>query len=129
MPVADTSFLVALRNPEDHHHRQALELAKRPGPFLVPAVILAEFLAVAWVRLRATYGTPAADEGARQALADLEAQPVFSIIGTYDAETASRIFTETMRLSYPDAVAVALAQERHEELFTFDKLQKAAADP
>lgn len=124
MPVVDTSLLVALRNPEDHHHSKALKAVKQAGPFIVPAVILAEYLAVVWAHARRTAGFEPAHKVARDAFDGLVKQRVFQIETAFDASKAATIFRTQARLSYPDAVAVAVAKEQATELITFDALQR-----
>lgn len=126
MPVVDTSFLVALRNREDRHHKRALKMAAKAGPFLVPGVILHEFLQVTWTMERSLHGSAAAGRSAREALTDIRAQPVFVVDPHYDPERVDEIYLGDVALSYADAVAVSVSIEQAQELWTFDEAQKEA---
>lgn len=127
MPVADTSFLVALRNSEDTHHKKALRSAQT-NTFVIPAVLLHEFLLVVWKRLRDIQGPSIADQGTREALEDIHDQPVFTIETHYDVDEAAEIYRSDPRLNYADAVGIAVALERKEKMMTFDGPQRQVLD-
>lgn len=129
MPVVDTSLLVALRNPDDHHHADALHAMKQDGRFLVPAVILAEYLAVVWAHARRTSGAESAHSVVRHALDDLMRQRVFQIETVFDVSQAATIFRAQAQLSYPDAVAIAVAKAHDGRLLTFDRRQGDVLGP
>lgn len=116
--VADTSWLYALVDEADPHHREARQQAAQPDPVEVPEIILAETIDL----IRYRHGR----DSAEAALADFERLPHFALgEGVPHAETSS-VWREHSTLSYADASAVALAYRHNFGLRSFDRRQLRA---
>lgn len=130
MPTCDTSWLIALFDTRDAHHADAIGQAQDADvPATVPGVILGEFLNLVTYRLRQLHPAAHARELARTILQEIEGNPGFSVDGVYDTDTASAIYHRTSGLSYPDAVAIAVAKAHDGRLLTFDRRQRDILGP
>lgn len=116
--VADTSWLYALIDDVDPHHREARGQAEQPDPVVVPQVILAETMDL----IRYRHGKKAAE----RVLDAFEGLPHFVLGGDIEHSEASAIWRRHAPLSYSDAVAVAAARRGKMELRTFDRRQRKA---
>jgi predicted nucleic acid-binding protein len=119
--LLDTSGLFALFNPEDAHHRQALEindrLIQRQVALILPNFLLAESHTIINKRL----GPRLAREFLNAALLDFQIERI-----TIEDEWAAHAMLQTVsrrrNLSYFDAVAIALAIRLDVlEVFSFDQ--------
>lgn len=127
MPIVDTSFLIALKNGDDPHHREAFRLAAMHSSLVIPGIVLHEFLLVAFQRGKRAAGTRQGERSTRQALDEIQGQPVFHVEPLYDPKDASALFLEEPGLSYADAVAISVSLQTGHELLTFDEFQAAVA--
>jgi len=123
MPVVDTSFLIALKDADDKEHRAAMVAARGQGPFVIPGVILHDYLLGVFQHATTVAGKAAGNRTARDALVELRSQPVFLVDPRFDPDEAARIFLTARRLTYADAVAIHVSLLLGEELWTFDKGQ------
>jgi predicted nucleic acid-binding protein len=122
MPVVDTSWLVALFNPEDAHHGKAVEGAREHGNYLIPHVILAEFLSLTDHR----HGS----RTARRAQSEIRADSAFQVAQEADVDHVDELYRDRPTLSYADCVAASLAIRLQEPILTFDEKQRRAVrDP
>ncbi len=118
--VADTSWLYALFDEADYHHRTARSEAMLAEPVAVPEAILAETLDL----MRYRHGKPLA----KKALEGLGRLPHFAIgEGVPHADSAAEWRCHA-GLSYADATAVALARRKGLKLRTFDRRQAKALE-
>ncbi len=116
MITLDTSGLYALANRRDRHHAAAVKaLETDPGPYLVPAGILAEVAYLFEQRL----GLPVLDSF----LADL-------ISGSYSLDCGESALPRTrelvqryadLELGFADASVVACAERHRGRVLTFDR--------
>lgn len=118
--VTDTSWLVALLNPDDDHSATALAEARALQRAHIPPVILAETLGFMKHRT-------GRKDIMREVVTRLSAQPLFILASPeHDHDATMRYWDENPKLSYHDAAAVAAARRLGLPLATFDKDQKAA---
>lgn len=126
MPVIDTSWLIGLLDPDDAHHKKAVEQAKAPGLYTIPGVVLAEFIpAVAAKLRRMTPGAPVA-QTIRDIVRKLLANPGFEVEPNYPVKKVHETYLARTSLSYPDTVAAVLALILNQDLLTFDDAQQRA---
>lgn len=118
MPVIDTSWLIALFNAEDAHHQKTVAVAEEPGRYLIPHVILNEFLSVIHHRTDAPT--------ARRLLQEIRADPAFRVIPECDVDHIDAMYRARRTLSYADCVAASVAITMNEPLLTFDEKQARA---
>jgi len=112
----DTSALLALFNRADAHHPAATEvLAADPGPYLVPAGILAE---VAYM-LEVRHGTDRLDSF----LGDLESGAFALHCGERDLTRIRALVRryENLPLGFADATVIACAEAHGSLVLTFDR--------
>lgn len=126
MPITDTSWLYALLDDLDGHHKEATAQAAAADTLTAPVPVVAELLQLIHYRVRKAQGVAAAHHVARQALHDLEATPGFIALDNADSRACSTTFGRHPALSYVDAVAVTCAVASGQALLTFDGRQKAA---
>ena len=118
--VADTSWLYAMADELDSHHRSALSEARHPEPVEIPPIIMAETLLLVQYRR----GKAAAEA----ALREIEKLPHFVLgQGTSHPEIV-KIWRANAHLSYPDAAAVAAAWVKRFGLRSFDLRQLKALE-
>ena len=115
MLVFDTSAVVALQDRRDRMYGAALAaLQREPGPYVLPAGILAEVDHVLTTR------SPGAMD---QLLASLIDGSLFLDCGDQDPPRARELmarFSE-LRLSYADAAVIACAERNGGRVLTFDR--------
>lgn len=112
----DTSALLALFNRADTHHRNAtMVLAADPGPYLVPAGILAEVTYMLEVR----HGTDRLDSF----LGDLESGAFALHCGEQDLAGIRALVRryENLPLGFADATVIACAEGHGGLVLTFDR--------
>jgi predicted nucleic acid-binding protein len=120
--IVDTSFLVAIMNPEDRFHAAALVQAERQRDLLIPAE--------AWTE---TMGLVLRRHGFAASLnlqASIESQARIRVVHSAEREhrLAWRIYVEQAgRLSLTDALVVAWARLEGADVVTFDANQARAA--
>lgn len=116
MITLDTSALLALFNRADAHHRSAtVILASDPGPYLVPAGILAEITYMLEVR----HGTDRLDSF----LSDLESGAFALHCGERDLARVRELIRryEKLPLGFADASVIACAEGHGGQVLTFDR--------
>lgn len=119
--VADSSWLYALADGADAHHRKAKTEAERQEMIHVPPAVLVETLGLIQYRAGGDQAPALAALEAMAATANMAlAEP------EHDHEAAVRIWEAHPRLTYADAAAVAAARRLGVGLATFDKEQLAA---
>ena len=124
VPVADTSWLVALHSARDRFHKTAVARAAGENDLVVPDVVLGEFLnTMFWLSGGRTKPDEAAAES-RQVLNGILRTPAFRLVSDSDPEQSRRLFLDHPELSYPDAVGIRVALETSAELLTFDGPQR-----
>ncbi len=115
---ADTSWLIALFNPEDSHHKQALrELEELNSDPEMSSLVLAELLV----------DFESSDSGSVSGTLQ-KIQKSFSTIYSVTLEIAVRAaeIRSTQKVSLTDAIVIATALEEQSHLLTFDRNMKAA---
>lgn len=115
---ADTSWLIALFNPEDSHHKQALrELEELNSAPAMSSLVLAELLV----------DFESSDSGSVSGTLQ-KIQKSFSTINSVTLEIAVRAaeIRSTQKVSLTDAIVIATALEEQSHLLTFDRNMKAA---
>lgn len=115
---ADTSWLIALFNPEDSHHKQALrELEELNSAPAMSSLVLAELLV----------DFESSDSGSVSGTLQ-QIQKSFSTIYSVTVEIAVRAaeIRSTQKVSLADAIVIATALEEQSHILTFDKNLKAA---
>ena len=115
---ADTSWLIALFNPEDSHHKQALrELEELNSAPAMSSLVLAELLV----------DFESSDSGSVSGTLQ-QIQKSFSTIYSVTVEIAVRAaeIHSTQKASLTDAIVIATALEEQSHILTFDKNMKAA---
>ena len=115
---ADTSWLIALFNPEDSHHKQALrELEELNSAPAMSSLVLAELLV----------DFESSDLGSVSGTLQ-QIQKSFSTIYSVTVEIAVRAaeIRSTQKVSLADAIVIATALEEQSHILTFDKNMKAA---
>lgn len=115
---ADTSWLIALFNPEDSHHKQALrELEELNSAPAMSSLVLAELLV----------DFESSDSGSVSGTLQ-QIQKSFSTIYSVTVEIAVRAaeIRSTQKVSLADAIVIATALEEQSHILTFDKNMKAA---
>ena len=115
---ADTSWLIALFNPEDAHHKQALrELEELNSAPAMSSLVLAELLV----------DFESSDSGSVSGTLQ-QIQKSFSTIYSVTVEIAVRAaeIRSTQKVSLADAIVIATALEEQSHILTFDKNMKAA---
>ncbi len=115
---ADTSWLIALFNPEDSHHKQALrELEELNSAPAMSSLVLAELLV----------DFESSDSGSVSGTLQ-KIQKSFSTINSVTLEIAVRAaeICSTQKVSLTDAIVIATALEEQSHLLTFDRNMKAA---
>ena len=115
---ADTSWLIALFNPEDSHHKQALrELEELNSAPAMSSLVLAELLV----------DFESSDSGSVSGTLQ-QIQKSFSTIYSVTLEIAVRAaeIRSTQKVSLTDAIVIATALEEQSHLLTFDRNMKAA---
>ena len=113
---ADTSWLIALFNPEDSHHKQALrELQELNSAPAMSSLVLAELL----VDLESS------DSGSVSGTLN-QIQKTFSSITAVSVEIAVQAakIRSDQKISLADAIVIATALEEESDLLTFDKSMK-----
>ena len=114
---ADTSWLIALFNPEDSHHKQALrELEELNSAPAMSSLVLAELLV----------DFESSDSGSVSGTLN-QIQKSFSSITSVSVEIAVRAaeIRSTQKVSLADAIVIATAIEDKAQLLTFDKNMKS----
>lgn len=114
---ADTSWLIALFNPEDAHHKQALrELEELNSAPAMSSLVLAELLV----------DFESSDSGSVSGTLN-QIQKSFSAISSVTAEIAVRAaeIRSMQKVSLTDAIVIATALEEESQLLTFDRNMKA----
>ena len=114
---ADTSWLIALLNPEDAHHKQALrELEELNSAPAMSSLVLAELLV----------DFESSDSGSVSGTLN-QIQKSFSAISSVSAEIAVRAakIRSMQKVSLTDAIVIATALEEESQLLTFDRNMKA----
>lgn len=110
---SDTSWLIALFNPEDSHHKQALrELEELNSAPAMSSLVLAELLV----------DFESSDSGSvSEALNQIRAS--FSSISSVTPEIAVRAakIRSEQKIPLADAIVIATALEEKSQLLTFDK--------
>lgn len=110
---SDTSWLIALFNPEDSHHKQALrELEELNSAPAMSSLVLAELLV----------DVESSDSGSvSEALNQIRAS--FSAISSVTPEIAVRAakIRSEHKIPLADAIVIATALEEKSQLLTFDK--------
>lgn len=115
---ADTSWLIALFNPEDSHHKRALrELEELNSAPAMSSLVLAELLV----------DFESSDSGSVSGTLQ-QIQKSFSTIYSVTLEIAVRAaeIRSTQKVSLTDAIVIATALEEQSHLLTFDRNMKAA---
>ena len=115
---ADTSWLIALFNPEDSHHKHALrELEELNSAPAMSSLVLAELLV----------DFESSDSGSVSGTLQ-QIQKSFSTICSVTLEIAVRAaeIRSTQKVSLTDAIVIATALEEQSHLLTFDRNMKAA---
>ncbi len=113
---ADTSWLIALFNPEDSHHKQALrELEELNSPPSMSSLVLAELLV----------DFESSDSGSVSGTLT-QIQKSFANISAVTWEIAVRAaeIRSKQKVSLADAIVIATALEEDSHLLTFDKGMK-----
>jgi predicted nucleic acid-binding protein len=114
---ADTSWLIALFNPEDAHHKQALrELEELNSAPAMNSLVLAELLV----------DFESSDSGSVSGTLH-QIQKSFSAISSVTVEITVRAaeIRSMQKVSLADAIVIATALEEESQLLTFDKNMKA----
>ncbi|MFM8446232.1 MAG: type II toxin-antitoxin system VapC family toxin [Actinomycetota bacterium] len=114
---ADTSWLIALFNPEDSHHKQALrELEELTSAPAMSSLVLAELLV----------DFESSDSGSVSGTLN-QIQKSFSSITSVTIEIAVRAaeIRSEQKVSLADAIVIATALEEQSHLLTFDKNMRA----
>jgi predicted nucleic acid-binding protein len=112
----DTSALVALANRRDPSHRRAVTaLENDPGPFVVPAGILAE----AGYMLEARLGLAGLDAF----LIDVDEGRLLLDCGEEDVDRIRELVSRyaDLPLGFADAAVAACAERREAKVFTLDR--------
>jgi len=112
----DTSALLALFNRADaHHHAATAVLAADPGPYLVPAGMLAEVTYMLEVR----HGTDRLDSF----LGDLESGAFALHCGERDLARIRALIRryDNLPLGFADATVIACAEGHGGQVLTFDR--------
>lgn len=123
MPVADTSWLVALHVTSDAFHEDAARQAEKESDIIVPDVILGEFLNTIYVLAGGRKRHAGAWAGARAVLADMEANRAVRFTTDSEPDASRQLFREDALLSHPGAVAIRVAWRERQWLLTFDRHQ------
>ena len=113
---ADTSWLIALFNPEDSHHKQALrELEELNSAPAMSSLVLAELLV----------DFESSDSGSVSGTLN-QIQKTFSSITALSVEFAVQAakIRSDQKISLADAIVIATALEEESHLLTFDKSMK-----
>jgi len=113
---ADTSWLIALFNPEDSHHKQALrELQELNSAPAMSSLVLAELLV----------DFESSDSGSVSGTLN-QIQKTFSSITAVSVEIAVQAakIRSDQKISLADAIVIATALEEESDLLTFDKSMK-----
>jgi predicted nucleic acid-binding protein len=114
---ADTSWLIALFNPEDSHHKQALrELEELNSAPAMSSLVLAELLV----------DFESSDSGSVSETLN-QIQKSFSSISSVSVEIAVRAaeIRSTQKVSLTEAIVISTALEEQSHLLTFDRNMKA----
>lgn len=123
MPVIDTSFLMAVFDEEHPRHKQAHRLLRKASVLHVSGGVMGEFITI--VRRRANDVGLDGEAVARDLLEQVESLRIMRHAGLEAPLEVSRIYRENKGLSYVDAWGIALAKGRKEELYSFDRKQRA----
>lgn len=126
MPTIDTSWLLALLDADDAHHKKAQAEAKKLHVGTVPHVVLAETLQVIGFKVRRAHNEKKAQAAIRQNLKALQSQPFFRFEEELDLGDTYEILAAHAKLSFVDAACVAVARTQDGHLLSFDANQKAA---
>ena len=113
---ADTSWLIALFNPEDSHHKEALrQLEELNSPPSMSSLVLAELL-VDFER---------SDSGSVSGTLS-QLQKSFAAITAVSWEIAVRAaeIRSEQKITLADAIVIATSLEEDSQLLTFDKSMK-----
>ncbi len=121
--LVDTTFLVALFNPDDGHHDEAKSLYEDHGAAIVNQPVLTEFLGIVHYRFRTHRGDQAAHRETRERLRRLTEVLRFHVQPLQRQRQALKIFRTHPGLSFVDAAAVADAPPGALGLWTFDRRQ------
>ena len=114
---ADTSWLIALFNPEDSHHKEALrQLEELNSPPSMSSLVLAELLV----------DFESSDSGSVSGTLS-QLQKSFAAITAVSWEIAVRAaeIRSKQKVTLADAIVIATSLEEESELLTFDKSMKA----
>jgi len=106
--ILDTSFLLALSNPNDTHHQQVVSTARKlREPLILPVSVLPEIC-----YLLASRVNHAAMRGFLQQLA--QSQTILETLDYTDLQRVSEILEQyrDSRLDFVDATIVAIAERR-----------------
>jgi predicted nucleic acid-binding protein len=113
---ADTSWLIALFNPEDSHHKEALrQLEELNSPPSMSSLVLAELLV----------DFESSDSGSVSGTLS-QLQKSFAAITAVSWEIAVRAaeIRSKQKVTLADAIVIATSLEEESELLTFDKTMK-----
>lgn len=124
MPVADTSWLVALHSVRDRFHKPAASRAGQENDLVIPDVVLGEFLNTIFALSGGRKNPDQAAAESRAVLNGMLQSPAFRIVPDSDPRQSRRLFLDHAELSYPDAVGIRAALESGVELLTFDGPQR-----
>lgn len=116
MPVIDTSWFVALFNPQDTHHERAFDSAGEEGTYLIPHVILSEFISLT--------NHCVSPQVARRVHKEISRDPAFHVVTNCDMDDVGAIYHSRSSLSYPECVANECALRTGEDLLSFDAKQR-----
>jgi predicted nucleic acid-binding protein len=114
---ADTSWLIALFNPEDSHHKEALrQLEELNSPPSMSSLVLAELLV----------DFESSDSGSVSGTLS-QLQKSFAAITAVSWEIAVRAaeIRSKQKVTLADAIVITTSLEEESELLTFDKSMKA----
>ncbi|MHB8633783.1 MAG: PIN domain-containing protein [Thermoplasmatota archaeon] len=120
MKIADTSFLVAMFDADDHRNAEAAAAFAKTNPVLIGPEVLVETLGV----IKAKVGR----NPSSQVLEDLMALPNVEWTSGADVPDTYRIYREEKSLSYVDAAVVHHAVARRMGALTYDSAQTRALE-
>ncbi|MBW3583778.1 MAG: PIN domain-containing protein [Euryarchaeota archaeon] len=124
--IADTSYLLALINPDDTHHKAARRRYEEEGAPEVQLPVLAEALKVVNYTARRRHGPERASREERIALRTIMDTFRIHIVPVRDIDLVLSIYEKHPELSLVDACGVADA--RHTGgVYTFDRVQERLA--
>jgi predicted nucleic acid-binding protein len=123
MPICDTSWLIALVHGDDAHHATARSQAGTADRYLVPGVVVAEFVAALVARIRKVAPELDAPKEAKARLQEILSNPAVDVEPSYPVRKVHATYFGEPALSYPDAVGVVTALVLGQDLLTFDKTQ------